>query len=103
MFISSHDSGETSIKSLRWTCSSQKRDCPCKLSLTKEAWQCQRDMAIMGVPTMLLDWGQAGQGRPLVGTCLHPAGKGRKQGKIWQSNPVNPTEGQHRIPVGVME
>lgn len=51
---------------------------------------------------MLLDWGQAGQGRPLVGTCLHPAGKGRKQGKIWQSNPVNPTEGEQRIPVGVM-
>lgn len=39
MFISSHDSGETSIKNLEWTCSSQRRDCPCKLSLAKESWQ----------------------------------------------------------------
>lgn len=63
---------------------------------------CQRGMAIMGVPTVLLEWGQDGQGRPVVGTCLLRKGKGREQGKVCQSNPVNPTEGWHRIPVGVM-
>lgn len=56
----------------------------------------------MGVPTVLLEWGQDGQGRPLVGTCLLHAGKGREQGKVCQSNPVSPTEDWHRIPVGVM-
>lgn len=51
---------------------------------------------------VLLEWGQARQGRPLVGTCLFPAGKRREQSKICQSNPVNLTAGWHRIPVGVM-
>lgn len=42
-------------------------------------------MTIMWVPTELLEWSQAGQGRPLVGACLLPAGKGREQGLPKQS------------------